>query len=532
MANDPCDVLQLVNGLQKDFKQLTQQKSHMFCDASAFIDQCLPDEIIRKRIDSVPIDFSDDSSSDEEPVRMRRMALCHPPFDVSIKPEKKKKEKKEEVIEPPPPPLKELIKPVYLSTGVQKKISSHSIFTQTEVEEEAPKAPPVTYESVGVRTKQKKYKHLATNTEGILPSYERVCMDFLESLLNDAPIFASSSPQPETLERILLEFVDKLIQDAQNFEAPSKSISNTGIDHHDNVSIPYRKQEEFIPNKPKYSTIETQAENQLNTVATQSFVTLKSLERPAAIFNFVPPPKYDFIGEKTNMATLFEKWPQRKHVRVEKGETFYFPPSLKTQTPERKSIKTESTSPIPKTPTRDKSIATEKKPSLANIEELKGYDVSIAPKQTIPEHNISQQPIYIPQEIPPQEQIINQDPIIPPQAPKPLPKLEPFILKPLMEDIEELSAFNLETLMEGLSSSSDDEIGGTTTDITSDVISSDLNVSSGVIDDVSSDNIHLSDGEIGDDSFEISSASSRSFSSAESASGEQVWNWGKSKNRK
>lgn len=443
MTHDNCDVQEMLAGLRSDFQQLKQHREKVFDGTNAFLDQLFDTKFDAgaKGID-YGIDFSDEESDDEKPTRMRVMSMrTQPIFDR--KPVKAKPKPTFSEAPPPPPPV---IKPVVLDTACQtRKATLKTTETQSTARFDYVDQAVVATTHAETQTKSLKRRHEATNTESVLPSYENVCIAFLESILSDAPVFLGQGPKPEQVEDIIMAFLDQLMRDASRMDTdtPGKAPPQHQTSSFGTVSQAIARQ------TGPHEDAAVQHSIQKQTTATQSFVALKSLDAPKPVVHIAPD------DGRRRMFTLqtapcFEIWPKvKKPLRVNQGDNFQYPPSLRSAAKPvlamRPGVGSEFT--LPGRAAKSVSAETQTQQHMLQIDVLNSEDVSVVPSgRPGPVHEAVQQR---PQMQMPQRQV--------PAAP-PAPKLLQLQVTPLA-DIEELSNFNLESMMAEVETSSDDEVG-------------------------------------------------------------------------
>ena len=460
-----CDPAEMVAGLKSDFQQIKQQREKIFDGANAFFDRLFTDNFYSDDVVHQRIDLSSDEESEDEPVKYRIMTMrtCSV-FDRKPKKKKPKKIQDDEAVNIPPPVV---IKPVCIDRGSQaKKAALKSLETQTSLKAAYSDSGTTATTTAQVQTHSLRHRHEATNTDNVLPSYENVCIAFLESLLEDAPVFMNSGPKPEQLEGILMDFLDQLLNDARNYHDPNDSHSDSSSPQPINTN---RK-------KAKLVDANIQQEVPLQTAATQAPISLKSLEAPCVLVNYSPQPKLSyFVGEIMKPNVTFDKKPDGRFrlMHISKCDNFAFPPSLRTEVEKPPiTLKTEGTSPVT-TVTKEKQTETEQQNKMLQIDIMNSMDVTVKPDHAaVANQNvIHPSPLFQTgqpqaQQPPPSKHKIQQSPppSQPTQQPPPLqvppqydiPKLNPLNIESL-EEIQELSNFNLETFIKDLDSSDDDD---------------------------------------------------------------------------
>ncbi|OHT01080.1 hypothetical protein TRFO_01648 [Tritrichomonas foetus] len=560
-----CDPAEMVAGLKSDFQQIKQQREKIFDGANAFFDKLFAEHFDFQSEDVVHqhVDFSDDDEeSEDEPTRYRLMTMrTMPVFDRKPKKKKPKPLPQELPVELPPPVI---IKPITIDKHTQSKkteLKSHE--TQTSLKSAYKDTAIIATTSAEVQTHSIRLRNEASNTDSVLPSYENVCIAFLESLLEDAPVFLNSGPKPDQIEGILMDFLNQILSDAKNFNDPN-DFHTSGSSH----------QSSGLIKRAKLVDVNIQQEASLQTIATQSPISLKTLETPSVTFNYIPPPKDNyFVGTFMSPAACFDRPPDNRFrmMRVARGDNFAYPPSLRTE-PEKPPFRmtTESTSPISNKKS-EKATATVAQNKILQMDILDNMNVSVRPDANAGNQSIlppssflppTQQPpqmippplhstqTTIPQQPPQQQQqqqyqtqqqqqqqqfqTQQQQQQQPPKQDMDVPKLNPLIIKPL-EDIEELSNFNLDSFIHDLNSSSTPSEGdddsdvdssgrytGSNSSVNSSMISSVLG-SSGYSNEIISSEGVLSSGEVRDFSYlESDSGLSGITGSSESSA---PWEW-------
>ena len=443
MTSDSCDVQEMLAGLRQDFQQLKQHREKVFDGTNAFLDQLFDTKFDggHKGIDYA-IDFSDEESDDEKPTKMRVMTMRTQPI-FERKPAKSKP--KPTFVDEAPPPPPPVIKPVVLSTACQtRKVTLKTMETQSTARFDYVDQAVVATTQAETQTKSLKRRHEATNTESVLPSYENVCIAFLESLLSDAPVFLGQGPKPEQVEDILLAFLDQLMRDASRADVDSDGKPSTG---HQTSAIGSVAQS-FARQHGPYEEASVQHSVQKQTTATQSFVALKSLDAPKPIIHITPDAGHRRV---LTMQTTpcFDLWPKLKRpLRFNQGDNFQFPPSLKSSSKRVLAMNPAAGSEFTVPGRSAKSAETQTQQHMLQIDVLNAEDVSVVP---------SARPSGPVQDVPPQrpQPMPSRQPQIPTAPPG--PKLMQLQVSPLT-DIEELSNFNLESMMAEVETSSDDDV--------------------------------------------------------------------------
>lgn len=460
-----CDsTVELVTGLKSDLNQIRQQRDKILNEQNDFFNRFYTDTHFTFQQDPYQINISDSDEEEEQPTRMRIMTMRTQ--TIFEKKPKKKKDKPlpEQVVQLPPP----VIKPICIDRSSQsKKIELRTLETQTSIKSTYKDAETIATANAEVQTHSIRLRTEATNTDSVLPSYENVCIAFLESLLEDAPVFINSGPKPEQLEGILMDFLNQLIRDAKDFDNQQlDSNSQSGQSAFSNGSLIKR---------PKLVDANIQQEVQMQTIATQSPVSLKVLENPSVIINYIPPPdeSHEFVGNFVTNPTCFDIPPTDKFrlVKLRKGDNFTLPPSLRIE-PEKPPIKMVNISTSPQEMKRketqteteevQRKIPTQtetKKPhkNMLQIDVLENQNVSVKPDQQ--QDNQPPGSSYLPIQMQPQQQQQQQQQPLAQkqnkQQQKQIPELHHIVIHPL-DDIEELSEFNLDSYLKDLNSSSSD----------------------------------------------------------------------------
>lgn len=462
-----CDsTADLVSDLKSDLQQIRQQREKILNEQNNFFNRFYADHFTFQQ-DAYQINISD-SEEEEEPTRIRIMTMRTQ--TIFEKKPKKKKEKPppDENIQLPPPIV---VKPICIDRASQsKKVELRTLETQTSIRSTYKDAETIATSNAEVQTHSIRLRCEATNTDSVLPSYENVCIAFLESLLEDAPVFINNGPKPEQLEGILMDFLNQLIRDAKDFD-------NQQIDASNQNGQPILSNGALIK-RAKLVDANIQQEVPVQTIATQSPVSLKVLESPSVIINYMPPPEepHDFVGNFVTNPTCLDIPPTNKFrmIQMRRGDQFTFPPSLRVE-PEkppvkmvktnysiwtsphevqRKQVETETDEP-PKKIT-DQPEAKKPHKNMFQIDVLENQNVSVTPVQNtgvIPSVPSYLPPPLQPQPSQPETQLPNQQPK---KQQKQLPKLHDLVIHPL-EDIEDLSEFNIESYLKDLNSSSDND---------------------------------------------------------------------------
>ena len=85
-----------------------------------------------------------------------------------------------------------------------------------------------TYNTATTNTKSCRLRNEATNTEALIPQFEAKFMEFLQCILNDAPLLVSSQPNEEAIGDLLLQFLEQILRDAppliEGGETPVKNL--------------------------------------------------------------------------------------------------------------------------------------------------------------------------------------------------------------------------------------------------------------------------------------------------------------------
>ena len=486
MSNDSCDVQEMLAGLRSDFQQLKQHREKVFDGTNAFLDQLFESKFDGGKGVEYAIDFSEEESEDERP-RVRLMAMrTQRIFEKKPVQEKPKPKVVQEA--PPPPPV---IKPVVLSTGCQtKKATMRTTETQSTATFQRTDHAVVATTQAETQTKSLRRRHETTNTESVLPSYENVCIAFLENLLSDAPVFlGQQGPNPGQVEDIIMEFLDQLMSDAKRMDVKAPAAASETQPRQTVFKAPAQMQDMSVQ-----QTVATQS------AATQSFVALKSLDAPKAIVHIGPDDGARRMWlSLTPCVTCFEVWPKFKRpLGFKEGDRFQFPPSLRTTPKPVLALRPNATSQFTVTGRAERSTGTQTQNTMLQIDVMNSEDVSVRPSRPGPE---------IPRTRP--GVVANKPP------PMPAPHLKQLQVTPLPE-IEELSNFNLDSMMAEVDSTSDEELSqdvGYSSSIASSKISDILDGVSASPTGTSSESGLLSSGEIHD--------------STRSESGTDPWTWAK-----
>lgn len=485
MCDPTCD---LVSDLKSDLQQIRQQREKIFNEQNDFFNRFYADHFTFQP-DAYQINISD-SEEEEEPTRIRIMTMRYQTL-FEQKPKKKKEKPLPEVV-PLPPPV--ITKPLCIDRSTQaKKIEFRTLETQTSIKSTYVDTATVATTSAEVQTHAIRLRCEATNTDSVLPSYENVCIAFLESLLEDAPVFINSGPKPEQLEGILMDFLNQLIRDAKNFD-------NNQLDSSGNS----QNGQSILSNGPllkkaKLVDANIQQEIPVQTIATQSPISLKVLETPTRIFNYIPPPEqprnflvvdssslvtYSIAGDATPSKSKEDDYfsyppslriePERRHIRmiieptmnkefVRKDDDEVIKPILSDmQTGPEKPEDNKENVATPKKQQSTKLIQTEVARKMLQTEILEAENVSVEPKQNIqnlPILSFPSQPQPQPQSQPQPQPQPSHPPILPSKQSK-VPILNELKINKL-EEIEDLSEFNIDNLLKDLDSSSsenDDDI--------------------------------------------------------------------------
>lgn len=319
--NDPTT--DLLTSLKADFNQIKKQRQTFFSGPDDFIKHLS----VNFQTDTYQpqLDFSD-SEEEELPTKIKIMTIRTIPI-IDIKPKKQKKQPQQDQIPVPLP--QNPIKPVCLDKGTQSKIKNLTEETQTQLSSEGIEEllHPTKKDNLFIantdsdfHVKAVRLRTEATNTDSVLPSYENVCIAFLESLLEDAPIFMNSAPKSEQIENILMAFLEQLLNDAKNFDV-SQDLSLNQHEGSSTISKPIFK-------KTKLVDTTTQNEIPLQAEATQTPVCLKRLENPSTIFRYIPSRNLNLL-QMNSPEVIYDKPGQHKKRNLEISK-FTYPPSLKS----------------------------------------------------------------------------------------------------------------------------------------------------------------------------------------------------------
>lgn len=214
---------------------------------------------------------------------------------------------------------------------------------------------------IGVSTKLTKKRDESTNTLSLLPSYENVCLSFLEHLLNDSPaLFDSTTPPPslpaqpkpsflpepqissEVLEPILSSFLQQILRDASSIlPQKSRNIETDQINQDEFQSPRRMKHLDFYReqiNLPSQIQSENQQLSQISSKpevtyiseATQSFGIVKIHQNPVPILSIEPSfkPKSQLKQMFSNICDFKPKQKQ-KPKEIERKDFLFIPPLLK-----------------------------------------------------------------------------------------------------------------------------------------------------------------------------------------------------------
>jgi hypothetical protein len=456
---DPCDIEKGLADIKSQFQRLRADCGHALNGPNSFFDQLRSD--LQLDFDGVvrqPVDFSyqiSDESDDEVPTRAPVLTRIIQPFFIfDRKALKRRPEASSAASQAPPPEI--VVKPIMMNAAAQcGSLDRRSCSTQSEEKFGYVDEGTVALTSVLTQTRGLKQRHEATNTESVLPSYESVCISFLESLLNDAPVVMNQGPSPEQSEELLLAFLDQVMRDSRAFEDEKAS--------GEAPKLPLTK-------RPKMNEIAVQHEPPKHNMATQSFVSLKAIDPPRALVHIAPRrPGVDTEWQIARSVQSFALAPrQKERLRLNRGDHFQFPPSLRVdQSRPPPILRTATTDPMEKSPAqvRKSDQETDAVPRRRlRIEPISDEVVTVRPENKAPEAapepkaqtargsgrpaDEPRKPQRSPPRAPPTRPVIAA-----PRQPR-LPSLMTLDVAPL-GDIEELSNFNMESIMHEIETSSD-----------------------------------------------------------------------------
>ncbi|KAH0794740.1 hypothetical protein GPJ56_001287 [Histomonas meleagridis] len=452
------DPFQVIASLKSDFQQIKQQRANAFREANDFFQNFeYPTEENVQLISDFD-DLSDDIP--DEPVKIRVMTIINKQiFDV--KPTKKKKKNPPEI----QPLLQiDITKPIYSTTSTQCETVSKT-YTTSETQSTKKSlyvdSGTIAHTNAEAQTHSTRQRHEATNTDSILPSYEKVCFAFLENLLSDAPLLLNTSPDPEDIENILLNFVNQLLIDSKNFSFEQQLQQNDSKKFIENI---------HNEKKIEMKAVSIQSDVPLSTTSTQTPIELtkQTITDPSTLIS-IPPPKrpqnkYQRIG------TCFEICPKFKHFKYYYNDGFQYPPSLRhTQSSNTKNnISTKqlqisesifANSSNDSMQNNRKEIETEteldnQRKKQLQIELLENQNISVLPKLEEQTHVNVETPHFGDININPNKETQYKE--TPNKENINTIKLKPLRITAL-DDIESLSTFNIDSMLAELESSDDDD---------------------------------------------------------------------------
>jgi hypothetical protein len=475
MTKSACDIHEALSGLRSEFRQLKQDRDKAFNFPGDFLNQELngyfgprydvsSDEVVRQPVD-YHYDICDDDSDDDaaRPVRCMMMRI-ETLFSMEPKKKQRPTPPSEEVNVPLPPPPKILYHCQTQSATVEyRSVESQSALSSAYVDQAT-----VALSHTQSQTHSLKRRNNATNTDSVLPSYENVCIAFLESLLSDAPVFMNQAPRPEQIEDILMQFLHQLLQDAHQFEGESEM-------------PPQPAAKPAFGKKPKTANAIVQKDMELTSTATQSFVSLKTCEVPRVVVN-IPREQPGRLALVDRPVACFEA-PLREKTRLQvmRDVQFQFPPSLRAEEPKRPLRLSESVSNAREEADSPQHATGPDRPTGPKRSNLRIYtnvfQDTVVPDQRPPRSerpppiqrpppSFEEPPTSSQRPLPSRQRPVRPidiDPI-PARRPQPRPKpKQPEIALPTLlqlqvgplDEIEDLSTFNLESMMAEIESSDD-----------------------------------------------------------------------------
>jgi hypothetical protein len=318
-----------------------------------------------------------------------------------------------------------------------------------------------------------------------LPSYENVCIAFLENLLNDAPVFMNQGPNPQQIEDIILAFLDQLLRDARAYD-PGHVDSQTATSGEEPPPV-------FRPAKltrPKTKSIEIQKNVDKQDTYTQSFRSISSIQTPQRTVSILPAtPRPRPLGISPSPSQNLHLLPERRSFSV-KSESFVFPPSLKKDRAISQMIRDAG---IVNVPPKRRKLAEQSTNTQTNILHMQVTDArEVFTPEPLPEKVTA---IDEPEsESPPPFQESSEE--IPerrerkkivkervPRKPVEFPELLELRVAPL-DDLKDLKMFNIGDMMRDLESSSEEEVSSV---VESDTSFSSSRISAELGSDMSSD---------------------------------------------
>jgi hypothetical protein len=445
------DVHEAVASLRSDFQTLQQLRREAVRRTEIFFHD-FPglggsDAGVTRQTVEYQIDLSEDESDSEVPPPRQMMFKIGPIID--IKPNGRGKRRAKEP-EPEPEPVLPfpIVKPVVLDRGCQSR-RPKLVFSRTRSEDVggAVLLAGAALMTAETQTKTSRCRHEITQTEAVLPSYEHVCMSFLEALLSDAPVFTSQGPRPEQVEELLLSFLDQLLRDARSAGGDTEP-----------EPAGFR-----LAKRPKRRDVSVQEDARRDDATTQTYVALRTIERPHPTVDFSPQRA---IPLELTRPLAFEKMPNADPRRWFEGDTFQFPPSLRMESHVMPPVlRDEATA-----PTESLYVDRETEPHLPRadlrIDRLAHEAVSQKPFERPDDRRLPHEPPAPSQPIlPPLPEIDPRPRRRPPPPPSP-PRRElqesqlPALVSleaPSLSDLKELSDLNLESLAVGFFDEEEDD---------------------------------------------------------------------------
>ncbi|EAY07722.1 hypothetical protein TVAG_118030 [Trichomonas vaginalis G3] len=441
----------------------------------------------------------EEPSEDNYPVRQRTLSFSNQYiFSKISKPsqdEAEKKKSKEPEEEKPKIPQKPPVTLCDRDTQSYRNQLTTTYNFPIQIFEAQNTKPVITYNTQATNTKETRKRNEATNTEALLPQYEARCMELIQSIINDAPLTASSVPSEEALGDLLLQFVNQILRDAPDIDNSQRQKPSTPSST-PKADIPSQS----ITKERQLATVTVQCDS-LETVdngtQTQGRISLRTLvSKPGPTIDPVQPPsKPETPLYITPGPSVSNPVPEKAPIRIGNPDSverpeFEYPPSLRIE--DSNSDMQKPLSPAPKPQKQNLQLETivretydvKPNPQKSDLRQrqtntsMQNLITQLTPEPPLVVNEFDQ----IQQPKQPQNQQPKPQPAKPQKKGIELPPLGPIFALP--SDVEEFSALDLTSMLQ--SDSDDGELPSVSSTYSPSNVSSPSNASSSLGNDASS----------------------------------------------
>lgn len=456
----------IIQDLVSSLNELKARREIAIDSGNDFLSQFIPQKLdipqdqlnrINQKYKIDETELYEEQSEDLIPVRQRTFSLTNQfIFSKFTKIPQEKQEKKSEEPEQQKVPQKPPVALVDRDTQSYRNQLTTTYHFPIQIFEQQNIKPVIQYNTQATNTKETRKRNEATNTEALLPQYEARCMELIQSIINDAPLTASSMPSEEALGDLLLQFVNQILRDAPDLDAYKKPQMSSAT----SPSAPQLKPD--IPSKSisversmATATVQCSAADTVdNGTQTQGRISLRTLvsKQGPTIDPVKQPPKPENPLYISPGPAVSNPVPDKPPVRIGTAfnidrPEFEFPPSLRI---DDSGHKDDIVSPTP---------APKQKQTL-QLETIVRESFDVRPKLEIGSKNNFSQPQLITQPTPEPPFMDLDTP--PPQPKQPQPQLQPQPKQPqrkgieipplgtifaLPSDVEDLSSLDLASML-------------------------------------------------------------------------------------